>query len=129
MIIYIQRLILTIDTRAGKGLRRVAINGLKDVDGKPVTEGQRIGSQHSAWDTWILEEWKSNVYSSELQKLTRYIFGYFGLPFPPLLHFNCFQVLVVTLGFYYLFRVPGLYVFCSRGFERSFERSLKTDSN
>ncbi|CAK5079745.1 unnamed protein product [Meloidogyne enterolobii] len=73
MMIHIQRLILTIETRAHKGLLRIAINGLKDDDGKPVTEGQRIGSQHKALDTliWILEEWKSNVHSSELQKLTR----------------------------------------------------------
>ncbi|CAK5092014.1 unnamed protein product [Meloidogyne enterolobii] len=73
MMIHIQRLILTIETRAHKGLLRIAINGLKDDDGKPVTEGQRIGSQHKALDIliWILEEWKSNVHSSELQKLTR----------------------------------------------------------
>uniref|UniRef100_A0A914LAJ8 Uncharacterized protein n=1 Tax=Meloidogyne incognita TaxID=6306 RepID=A0A914LAJ8_MELIC len=73
MMIHIQRLILTIETRAHKGLLRIAINGLEDDDGKPITEGQRIGSQHKALDTliWILEEWKSNVHSSELQKLTR----------------------------------------------------------
>uniref|UniRef100_A0A915MYM0 Uncharacterized protein n=1 Tax=Meloidogyne javanica TaxID=6303 RepID=A0A915MYM0_MELJA len=73
MMIHIQRLILTIETRAHKGLLRIAINGLKDDDGKPITEGQRIGSQHKALDTliWILEEWKSNLHSSELQKLTR----------------------------------------------------------
>uniref|UniRef100_A0A915LW75 Uncharacterized protein n=1 Tax=Meloidogyne javanica TaxID=6303 RepID=A0A915LW75_MELJA len=73
MMIHIQRLILTIDTRAGKGLRRVAINGLKDDDDRPITEGQKIGSQHETLDTliWILVEWKFNVHSSELQKLTR----------------------------------------------------------
>ena len=82
MMIHIQRLILTIETRAHKGLLRIAINGLKDDDGKPITEGQRIGSQHKALDTliWILEEWKSNVHSSELQKVCEVsliIFGYF----------------------------------------------------
>jgi len=79
MMIHIQRLILTIDTRAGKGLLRVAINGLAD-DGRPITEGQRIGSQHKALDTliWILDEWKSNMDSSKLQKLKRYtFFGYY----------------------------------------------------
>jgi len=94
--IHIQRLILTIETRAHKGLLRIAINGLKDDDGRPITEEQRIGSQHEALDTLIriLEECKSNVHSSELQKLTRYIHLVWllllGWPFPPFLHFNSF---------------------------------------
>jgi hypothetical protein len=71
--IHVQRLILTLETRAHKELLRIAIDGFKDDNGKPITEGMRVNSQFKALDTiiWLLEEWKTNVHSSELQTLTR----------------------------------------------------------
>jgi hypothetical protein len=67
--IHVQRLILMLETRAHKELLRITIDGLKNDNGNPVTEGMRVNSQFKALGTLIriLEEWKTNVHSSELK--------------------------------------------------------------